>query len=100
MADEIQNPQQSLADLSKLRPLRMHGATGTPRRLQIGAFVVHLYTASGAVLAFMIVLAAMRGNVVQALWLGLIALLIDGTDGWLARRFRVSDTLPGFDGRL
>ena len=41
----------------------------------------------------------MRGNVLQALWLGLAALLIDGTDGWLARRFRVSETLPWFNGR-
>jgi len=41
----------------------------------------------------------MRGNVLQALWLGLAALFIDGTDGWLARRFRVSETLPWFNGR-
>ena len=61
--------------------------------------MVHLYTASGAVLAFLIVLAAIQGNAVQALWLGLAALLIDGTDGSLARRFRVSEALPWFDGR-
>ena len=71
----------------------------TPKWLQASAFAVHLYTASGAVLAFLIVLAAIRGNAVQALWLGLIALIIDGTDGWLARRFRVSERLPWFDGR-
>ena len=67
--------------------------------LRTSAFAVHLYTASGAVLAFLIVLAAIQHNVVQALWLGLVALLIDGTDGWLARRFHVSETLPWFDGR-
>ncbi|HAH00188.1 MAG TPA: CDP-diacylglycerol O-phosphatidyltransferase [Ktedonobacter sp.] len=71
----------------------------TPRWLQACSFLVHLYTASGTVLAFLIVLAAMRGNVLQALWLGLAALFIDGTDGWLARRFRVSETLPWFNGR-
>jgi phosphatidylcholine synthase len=60
---------------------------------------VHCYTASGAILAFLIVLAAIHGNIVQALWLALVALIIDGTDGWLARRFRVSETLPWFDGR-
>jgi phosphatidylcholine synthase len=66
---------------------------------QLSAAAVHLYTASGAVLAFLIVLAAFQGDTRQALWLGLIALIIDSTDGTLARRFRVSETLPWFDGR-
>jgi phosphatidylcholine synthase len=66
---------------------------------QLSAAAVHLYTASGAVVAFLIVLAAFQGNTAQALWLGLIALIIDSTDGTLARRFRVSETLPWFDGR-
>ena len=57
--------------------------------LRVGAGAVHLYTASGAVLALLIVLAAIDGNAVAALWLGLVALVIDGTDGMLARRFKV-----------
>jgi phosphatidylcholine synthase len=60
--------------------------------------VVHLYTASGAVLALLIVVAAINGDVVRALWLGLAALIIDSTDGLLARRFKVSEFLPKFDG--
>jgi phosphatidylcholine synthase len=99
MADEIQNQPPVLADPGKLRPLPLQRVTWTPRWLHIAAFVVHLYTASGAVLAFLIILAAIHGDLLQALWLGLIALLIDGTDGWLARRFRVSQMLPWFDGR-
>lgn len=66
--------------------------------LRAGAGAVHLYTASGVVLALLIVLAALEGNAVRALWLGLITLIIDGTDGMLARRLRVSETLPWFDG--
>ncbi|HEX9439547.1 MAG TPA: CDP-alcohol phosphatidyltransferase family protein [Roseiflexaceae bacterium] len=66
---------------------------------QFGAAAVHLYTASGVVLAFMMVLAAIQGNTVQALWISLLTLIIDGTDGTLARRFRVRETLPWFDGR-
>lgn len=69
------------------------------RKRRAGAYAVHLYTASGAVLAMLILLAAFDGNVTQALWLLLIALLIDSTDGTLARRLRVSEALPGFDGR-
>jgi phosphatidylcholine synthase len=59
---------------------------------------VHLYTACGSVLALLIVLAAIRGDVVRALWLGLAALVIDGTDGLLARRLRVKERIPFFDG--
>lgn len=66
---------------------------------QLGAAAVHLYTASGVVLAFLIVLAAIQGDTERALWLGLIALVIDSTDGTLARRLRVSERMPWFDGR-
>lgn len=62
------------------------------------ALAVHLYTASGAVFAFLMVLAAFQGRPGQALWYGLITMIIDGTDGTLARRFRVRETLPWFDG--
>ena len=54
-----------------------------------GAAAVHLYTASGAVLALLIVLAAIGGHESRALWLGLVALIIEGTDGMLARFMRV-----------
>ena len=75
-------------------------SSGTPASLwlRLRAFAVHLYTASGAVLALLIVVAAINGDVVRALWLGLAALIIDSTDGLLARRFKVSEFLPKFDG--
>ena len=59
---------------------------------------MHLYTACGTVLALLIVLAAIDGDVVRALWLGLAALVIDGTDGLLARWLRVKERIPWFDG--
>ena len=62
------------------------------------AVAVHVYTASGAVLALLIVLAAFDGDAVWALWLSLAALVIDGTDGMLARHFKVKERIPGFDG--
>ena len=96
MADNIQNQQLMSLNVS---PSHLKLRRTPSRWLQICGLAVHLYTASGAVLAFLIVLAAIRGNAVQALWLAFIALIIDGTDGWLARRLRVSETLPWFDGR-
>lgn len=62
------------------------------------AAAVDVYTASGSVFALLIVLAAIRGDAVHALWLGLAALVVDGTDGMLARRFEVRRCLPKFDG--
>ncbi|WP_231134909.1 CDP-alcohol phosphatidyltransferase family protein [Motilibacter deserti] len=64
----------------------------------MGAWAVHAYTASGAAIALLIVLAAFDGDAVRALWLGLLALIIDGTDGMLARRVRVKERVPQFDG--
>jgi phosphatidylcholine synthase len=69
-----------------------------PLGLRLAGAAVHLYTASGSVLALLIVVAAFQGDAVTALWLGLATLIIDGTDGMLARRFRVKETIPWFDG--
>src|SRR5687768_15465773 len=74
------------------------GTVTSSRGLRLAGAAVHLYTASGTVLGLLIVLAAFQGDVVVALWLGLVALFIDGTDGMLARRLRVKETIPWFDG--
>jgi phosphatidylcholine synthase len=71
-----------------------------PPWFRLRAVAVHLYTASGAVLALLIMVAAFQGEAVRALWLMLAALAIDSTDGLLARRLRVSEALPFFDGAL
>src|ERR671939_1179283 len=68
--------------------------------LRLRASAVHLYTASGAVLTLLILIAAFQGHAVAALWLMLATLVIDSTDGLLARRFRVKELLPSFDGGL
>ena len=64
------------------------------------AAAVHLFTATGAVLALLMVHFSYHGQVETVLWLFLVAMVIDGTDGMLARRFRVKAVLPGFDGAL
>jgi phosphatidylcholine synthase len=68
--------------------------------LRLRASAVHLYTASGTVLTLLILVAAYNGQAVAALWLVLATLVIDSTDGLLARRFRVKEFLPLFDGML
>jgi phosphatidylcholine synthase len=71
-----------------------------PARVRVAGMGVHLYTASGTVLAFLVVIAAVNGEAIKALWISLAALVIDGTDGMLARRLRVKETIPSFDGAM
>lgn len=66
------------------------------------AWLVHLYTASGLVLAAMAAALALPGDpdgLRRALLLLVAANVVDATDGWLARRADVAGVLPGFDGR-
>ncbi|WP_134740284.1 CDP-alcohol phosphatidyltransferase family protein [Nocardioides sp. 503] len=67
---------------------------------RLAALAVHAYTASGSVLALLMVHYSYRGDVETVLWLFLAAMVVDGTDGILARRFRVKELVPGFDGAL
>lgn len=62
------------------------------------AWLVHLYTASGAVFGMLALLAAANGDVRRAFLFLCVAALIDGTDGILARRVKVSEILPNFSG--
>lgn len=64
------------------------------------AWSVHAVTASGVILALLALLAVFDGRPQSCLlWLGL-ALLVDGLDGNLARRFEVKAVLPNFDGAI
>lgn len=67
-------------------------------RARRAAWAVHLYTASGAVLALLALEAIARDSYAAAFaWLA-VAMFIDCTDGTLARRARVKEVLPQFDG--
>ncbi|WP_223302676.1 phosphatidylcholine synthase [Halotalea alkalilenta] len=62
------------------------------------AWSVHAITASGVVLGMMALLALVDGNPVACLlWLG-AAMMVDGLDGTLARKYEVKTVLPHFDG--
>ncbi len=62
------------------------------------AWAVHAYTASGALLAWLAVLATLDGNYRLAFaWLA-AQVFVDSTDGWLARLARVSERTPAFSG--
>ncbi|MHC5536794.1 CDP-alcohol phosphatidyltransferase family protein [Singulisphaera rosea] len=66
------------------------------------AWCVHLYTASGLVIAALISVLLVRGGTDayrSSFFLMLLATVIDATDGTFARRIGVKKVLPNFDGR-
>lgn len=85
-------PQQQAPELARSR-------LGVPSAI-VAAWLVHAYTASGVVLAFLTVIAVMEGDTVRGLWLFLAAMVVDGTDGMLARYVQVKRHVPWFDGAL
>lgn len=74
-----------------------HDVLMTP---QIRALFVHLFTATGAVFAMLAMLAAVDAKwSLMFLWL-VVAFIVDGIDGPLARRYHVKRFAPEFDGVL
>ena len=72
----------------------------TDRRAFLAGFAVHVFTASGAALAFMALIAAFEQRFPDMfLWLAL-ALVVDGIDGTFARAARVKITVPHIDGDI
>jgi phosphatidylcholine synthase len=67
---------------------------------RIKALSVHLLTGTGAVLAMLSMLAAVQEKwAMMFLWL-VVAFVVDGIDGPLARRFDVKTNWPTYDGVL
>ncbi len=68
--------------------------------IRFKALAVHLLTASGAVLSMFAMLAAVDANwSLMFLWL-VVALIVDGVDGPLARRYDTVTNWPLYDGVL
>jgi len=66
------------------------------------SWCVHFYTATGLVAAAGMAVLIIRGgdeSFRAAILLMIVATVIDSTDGTLARRVRVTQWTPGFDGR-
>ncbi len=64
------------------------------------ALAVHLFTATGAVFAMLAMLAAVDGKwSLMFLWL-VVAFVVDGIDGPLARKYHVKQYAAQFDGNI
>ena len=64
------------------------------------AWLVHLYTAFGVVIGFLTILAIDHAAFRDALFLMALAVVIDATDGTLARAAHVKEIIPSFDGEM
>ena len=68
--------------------------------IKIKALAVHLFTATGAVFAMLAMLAAVEAKWdLMFLWL-VVAFIVDGIDGPLARKYDVKTNAPQYDGNL
>ncbi|MDN5787909.1 phosphatidylcholine/phosphatidylserine synthase [Pseudorhodobacter sp.] len=68
--------------------------------LRLKALFVHLFTATGAVLAMLAMLAAVDEKWDAMFWWLVVALVVDGIDGPLARRYDVKKNFATYDGVL
>ncbi|HTM04225.1 MAG TPA: hypothetical protein VL173_12015 [Vicinamibacterales bacterium] len=62
------------------------------------AWLVHLYTASGLVLAFLATLAVLDHDYRTAFFWLAVQVIVDATDGLFARAVRVKERVPWFNG--
>lgn len=70
------------------------------RKEQACAWACHAFTLTGFVFAMLATLALFKGHIGWMwLWLG-VAMMVDGVDGNLARRAKVKEVLPWFDGTI
>ena len=65
---------------------------------EIRAWGVHLFTMSGAVCGFLALANIADNDPKDAIWWLILALVIDGVDGTMARKFEVTEHLPNVDG--
>jgi phosphatidylcholine synthase len=96
------------ATLVKLQ-VRKRQKTAQPRRTRPTGLVeralgwcVHAYTALGLVAAGLITVLLVQGGPGSFRWCFLLmaaATIVDSTDGFLARKVRIKEVVPSFDGR-
>ncbi|MCL6697405.1 hypothetical protein LZ496_01190 [Sphingomonas sp. NSE70-1] len=70
----------------------------TPATARVAAWAVHLFSATGAVLALLALAAISKHEWTEAMYWLFAALVVDGVDGSFARAARVKEVVPRIDG--
>lgn len=67
---------------------------------RVTGWLIHIFTASGACVGLLALLAIHDGNLLLALWLMGASILIDAVDGMFARMVKIKEVVPEIDGAL
>ncbi len=70
----------------------------TPVSARVAAWAVHLFSATGAILALLALSAISKHEWTEAMYWLFAALVVDGVDGTFARAARVKEVVPRIDG--
>src|SRR5690606_14541798 len=65
---------------------------------KILGFLVHSYTALGGLIGFIALIFVNENNISEAFLLLLLTMVIDSTDGIMARKLKIWELFPDFDG--
>ena len=67
---------------------------------RVTGWLIHAFTASGACVGLLSLLAIYEQNLLLALWLMVAAIVIDAVDGMFARMVKIKQVVPEIDGAL
>ena len=99
-SQELSVPEQTLPTTTEQAPASSESANKPSVGRVIAAWAVHAFTISGLAWATL-ALFAMLDNNIPMMWLWfVIALIVDGVDGTLARKVGVRQVIPWFDGAV
>jgi phosphatidylcholine synthase len=70
------------------------------KQRRLAGWLVHAFTASGAFVGLMALMAIYEHKLLWSLWLMVIAIVIDAVDGMFARLIKVKMAVPEIDGAL
>lgn len=73
---------------------------GVSRAQRLAGWSVHIFTASGAFVGLLSLLAIYQQKLLPAFWLMGIAVMIDGVDGLFARTIKIKSAVPEVNGEL
>ncbi len=63
------------------------------------AWFVHVFTATGVVFGLLAIIAISKHQFILAMFWLIIAFIVDGVDGMMARKFKVKEVLPFMEGK-
>lgn len=77
-----------------------HDAISVTKSRRITGWLIHIFTASGAVVGLMALQAIVQHQYLYTFWLMIAAIFIDAVDGLFARLIKIKTAVPEINGEL